>query len=61
MIAGLENVDEGELLIGGMRCEHLPPGQRNVAMGFQNYALYPHMTVRENMAFGLQIKAKPAH
>jgi multiple sugar transport system ATP-binding protein len=54
MIAGLENVDEGELLIDGVRCERLPPGQRNVAMVFQNYALYPHMTVRENMAFGLQ-------
>jgi ABC-type Na+ transport system ATPase subunit NatA len=54
MIAGFENVDEGELLIDGVRCEHLPPGQRNVAMVFQNYALYPHMTVRENMAFGLQ-------
>ncbi len=54
MIAGLENVDEGELLIDGVRCEQLPPGQRNVAMVFQNYALYPHMTVRENMAFGLQ-------
>lgn len=54
MIAGLENVHEGELLIDGVRCEQLPPGQRNVAMVFQNYALYPHMTVRENMAFGLQ-------
>ena len=54
MIAGLENVDEGELLIDGVRSERLPPGQRNVAMVFQNYALYPHMTVRENMAFGLQ-------
>ena len=54
MIAGLENIDSGTLTIGGVRSETLPPGQRNVAMVFQNYALYPHMTVRENMAFGLR-------
>jgi multiple sugar transport system ATP-binding protein len=54
MIAGLETIDKGTLTIGGTRCEHLPPGQRNVAMVFQNYALYPHMTVRQNMAFGLE-------
>lgn len=54
MIAGLEAIDSGTLTIGGERCEHLAPGQRGVAMVFQNYALYPHMTVRENMAFGLR-------
>jgi len=53
MIAGLETIDSGSLTIGGRRSEHLAPGQRGVAMVFQNYALYPHMTVRENMAFGL--------
>ena len=54
MIAGLESIDRGKLLIGGKECQTLPPGQRNVAMVFQNYALYPHMNVRENMAFGLR-------
>lgn len=54
MIAGLETIDVGTLTIGGRRCESLPPGQRGVAMVFQNYAIYPHMTVRENMAFGLR-------
>ncbi|UJQ94192.1 ABC transporter ATP-binding protein [Mariluticola halotolerans] len=54
MIAGLETIDSGSLLIDGNPSEQLPPGQRGVAMVFQNYALYPHMTVRENMAFGLR-------
>jgi multiple sugar transport system ATP-binding protein len=54
MIAGLETIDGGTLTIGGKRSEHLAPGQRDVAMVFQNYALYPHMSVRENMAFGLK-------
>lgn len=54
MIAGLESVDSGEILIGGERIDHLPPGDRGVAMVFQHYALYPHMTVRQNLAFGLQ-------
>ena len=54
MIAGLESVDSGEIHIGGRRVDQLPPGQREVAMVFQNYALYPHMTVRNNMSFGLQ-------
>ena len=53
MIAGLEAVTAGAISIGGRRVEHLPPGQRGVAMVFQSYALYPHKTVRENMAFGL--------
>ena len=54
MIAGLETIDKGTLEIGDQRCENLPPGQRQVAMVFQNYALYPHMTVYGNMAFGLE-------
>ena len=60
MIAGLETIDSGALMIDGVRSEHLAPGKRNVAMVFQNYALYPHMTVAENMAFGLRnIKVAP--
>jgi multiple sugar transport system ATP-binding protein len=54
MIAGLESVDDGEIRIGGQRVDHLPPGERGVAMVFQHYALYPHMSVRENMSFGLR-------
>jgi multiple sugar transport system ATP-binding protein len=53
-IAGLENISGGEIWIGDRRVDMLPPAQREVAMVFQNYALYPHMTVRENMSFGLQ-------
>jgi multiple sugar transport system ATP-binding protein len=53
MIAGLETVDGGEIAINGERIDHLPPGKRGIAMVFQSYALYPHMTVRDNMAFGL--------
>jgi multiple sugar transport system ATP-binding protein len=54
MIAGLETVDAGQILVDGERVDHLPPGKRGVAMVFQNYALYPHMKVRDNMAFGLE-------
>ena len=54
MIAGLERIDSGTLRIGGRECQNVAPGQRDVAMVFQNYALYPHMTVRENMVFGLK-------
>jgi multiple sugar transport system ATP-binding protein len=54
MIAGLETVDSGEIRINGARIDHLPPGQRDIAMVFQSYALYPHMTVRNNLAFGLE-------
>jgi len=54
MIAGLEEVTEGEIHLGGRRVDQLPPSERGVAMVFQNYALYPHMTVRDNMSFGLQ-------
>ena len=53
-IAGLESIDSGEIEIDGQRVEHLPPGKRGVAMVFQGYALYPHMTVRGNIAFGLK-------
>lgn len=54
IIAGLETADAGEVRLAGRRIDQLPPGERNVAMVFQSYALYPHMTVRENMAFGLR-------
>jgi len=54
MIAGLESVDSGEIRINGERIDHQPPGKRGVAMVFQSYALYPHMTVRDNMGFGLE-------
>ncbi|WP_370676780.1 ABC transporter ATP-binding protein [Pleomorphomonas sp. PLEO] len=54
MIAGLETVNAGEIRIGGERVDHLPPGARGVAMVFQHYALYPHMTVFDNLAFGLK-------
>ena len=56
MIAGLEDITEGELYIDGEMMNDVPPKDRNIAMVFQNYALYPHMTVYENMAFGLRIK-----
>ena len=54
MIAGLEKIDNGRLKINGEECQNWAPGKRGVAMVFQNYALYPHMTVRQNMAFGLK-------
>lgn len=56
MIAGLEEISEGALLIDGKRMNELSPRDRDIAMVFQNYALYPHMTVYENMAFGLRLK-----
>lgn len=60
MIAGLESVDAGEIWIAGRRVDQLAPGERSVAMVFQHYALYPHMTVRENMSFGLRNVRLPA-
>ena len=54
LIAGLDDPSAGEIEIGGRRVNHLPPAQRNVAMVFQSYALYPHMSAFENMAFGLR-------
>ena len=59
MVAGLEAVSEGEIRIGGRVVNELPPGERDIAMVFQNYALYPHMTVFENMAFGLRLRKLP--
>jgi multiple sugar transport system ATP-binding protein len=59
MVAGLEDISEGELLIDGELMNDVPPKDRNIAMVFQNYALYPHMTVYDNMAFGLKIKKIP--
>jgi multiple sugar transport system ATP-binding protein len=55
MIAGLEDISAGELVIGGELVNDLPPKDRDIAMVFQNYALYPHMTVRENMGFALKL------
>jgi multiple sugar transport system ATP-binding protein len=59
MIAGLEEITEGELYIGDKLVNNVPPKDRDIAMVFQNYALYPHMTVYENMAFGLKLKKVP--
>jgi multiple sugar transport system ATP-binding protein len=56
MIAGLEDITSGDLFIGARKVNALPPSKRNVAMVFQDYALYPHMTVYENMAYGLRIR-----
>jgi multiple sugar transport system ATP-binding protein len=56
MLAGLEHVTSGEILIGGRLVNDLPPKDRDIAMVFQNYALYPHMTVADNMAFSLTLK-----
>src|SRR3954465_15053008 len=55
MVAGLEDITDGELVIGGERVNELAPRDRDIAMVFQNYALYPHMTVRENMGFALKL------
>jgi multiple sugar transport system ATP-binding protein len=59
MIAGLETVTEGEIAIGGKRVNDLPPKDRDIAMVFQSYALYPSMSVRENIAFGLSLRKVP--
>ncbi|MBU2962246.1 sn-glycerol-3-phosphate ABC transporter ATP-binding protein UgpC [Citreicella sp. C3M06] len=59
MIAGLEKITSGTLEIDGQRVNDVPPAQRGIAMVFQSYALYPHMTVRDNMSFALQIAKKP--
>lgn len=58
-IAGLESVSGGTLSIGGRSVNDLPPRDRDVAMVFQSYALYPHMTVRQNMGFGLKLRKMP--
>ncbi len=59
MIAGLEDVTIGDVSIGGVDVTEKPPQDRDIAMVFQNYALYPHMTVRQNLAFGLKLKKLP--
>lgn len=59
MIAGLETVSEGDIAIGGRRVNDLPPKDRDIAMVFQSYALYPSMSVRENIAFGLSLRKVP--
>ena len=55
MLAGLEDVDEGEIRISGKDVSHRPPKDRDIAMVFQNYALYPHMSVADNMGFALKL------
>lgn len=57
IIAGLESVDEGDIFIDGVRVNDMAPDERDIAMVFQNYALYPHMSVYENMAFALRLRA----
>lgn len=59
MVAGLEEISEGELYIGDKLANDVPPKDRDIAMVFQSYALYPHMTVYENMAFGLKLRKVP--
>ena len=59
LLAGLEHVTSGDIMIGDRRVNDLPPKDRDIAMVFQNYALYPHLTVRDNMAFSLTLKNAP--
>ncbi|MBQ9198360.1 MAG: ATP-binding cassette domain-containing protein, partial [Clostridia bacterium] len=59
MVAGLEEISEGELYIGDKLVNDVAPKDRDIAMVFQNYALYPHMTVFDNMAFGLKLRKVP--
>ncbi len=59
MLAGLEDIDKGSIFIGGRDVTRVPPKDRDIAMVFQNYALYPHMTVAENMGFALKIAGEP--
>ena len=59
MIAGLEEISKGELYIGDVLSNDIAPKDRDIAMVFQNYALYPHMTVFDNMAFGLKLRKTP--
>jgi ABC-type sugar transport system ATPase subunit len=61
MIAGLEDITSGRIVIGGTVVNDLPPRSRDIAMVFQDYALYPHKTVFENMAFGLRLRKRPEH
>src|SRR3984893_10790440 len=59
MIAGLENVTSGEVAIGGRVVNNVPPKERDIAMVFQNYALYPHMTVADNMSLSMRLRGAP--
>ena len=59
MLAGLEDVDEGSISIGGRDVTNVQPKDRDIAMVFQSYALYPHMTVAENMGFALKLRGLP--
>ncbi|MCF8160451.1 MAG: ABC transporter ATP-binding protein [Polaromonas sp.] len=59
IVAGLETETSGEVLIGGKRMNGLPPRERNIAMVFQNYAVFPHMTIEQNIGFGLRMKKAP--
>ncbi len=59
MVAGLEEISEGEIYIGGRKVNTVPPKDRDIAMVFQNYALYPHMTVYDNIAYGLKLRKFP--
>src|ERR1700736_1680082 len=61
IIAGLEEATEGEVWIGGRQVNDIDPANRGVAMVFQTYALYPHMSVEENMGFGLRMAKRPKH
>lgn len=60
MIAGLEECTSGDILINDQRVNEMEPGKRDIAMVFQNYALYPHMTVRQNLSFGLKMRRTPS-
>src|SRR3954454_20390046 len=59
MIAGLENISGGDIRIGDRVVNDVPPKERDIAMVFQNYALYPHMTVADNMAFSMKLRGAP--
>ena len=59
MVAGLETITSGDIMIGGARANDKEPMDRDIAMVFQNYALYPHMSVRQNMGYGLKIAGLP--
>ena len=59
MVAGLEEITDGEIRIGDRTVNRVPPRDRDIAMVFQNYALYPHLTVGENMGFGLKLRRAP--
>ena len=60
MIAGLEEISKGDFLIDGKKMNDVPPKERDIAMVFQNYALFPHLTVFENIAYGLKIRRRSA-